>query len=333
MIEVRAVLPPSAPANAAAPEGVPADAAASPFLAVLAGQLAGDGAALDAGARASAAAPAVDPALAGEEAKEPADTASAADAVAALGLPGFIAPSAPPPQPAPAPASAADAAHAAPNWPVPAGPSAFASKAQAPSEAAGAQIAFANALDHAAERRGGAGAGETATVALDATSAPAAAAHGAAAPSPARADAPQAQATVQAPVHESAFGREVGERVAVFVRAGVQSAELRVTPADLGPVTVRIDLSGTEASVAFTVAHADTREALQDALPRLRELLEANGIQLAEASVSGQGHPRGDARGEGDARTAGRPAAVAEDALPGATARVVVPRGLVDTYA
>jgi flagellar hook-length control protein FliK len=148
-----------------------------------------------------------------------------------------------------------------------------------------------------------------------------------------RSDAPPTYATVHTPVHQSAFGREVGERVAVFVRDGVQSAELRVTPADLGPVTVRIDLSGTEASVAFTVAHADTREALQDALPRLRELLEANGIQLADASVSGQGNARDDARGHGEGRAAGAASGAAEDARPAPTAHVAAPRGLVDIYA
>jgi flagellar hook-length control protein FliK len=68
-----------------------------------------------------------------------------------------------------------------------------------------------------------------------------------------------------------------------------QSATLHMSPADLGPVQVRIDMNQNQASVWFTAEHAETRSALEQSLPRLREMFASQGMSLTDAGVfSGQ---------------------------------------------
>ena len=53
----------------------------------------------------------------------------------------------------------------------------------------------------------------------------------------------------------------------------IQSATLRLSPEHLGPVEVRIDLHDSQINVNFIAAHAETRVALEQSVPRLRAML------------------------------------------------------------
>jgi flagellar hook-length control protein FliK len=134
--------------------------------------------------------------------------------------------------------------------------------------------------------------------------------------------------TVAPPIRTPEWRDAVTERVAIFVRDRVQAAELHVNPPELGPVSVRIDVSGSEANIVFGVQHAETRNALTEALPRLAELLAANGIALAGAQVGAEFHKsQDDVRGEEDTsqqRGADAPARSSQVTL--------VKRGLVDIF-
>lgn len=66
---------------------------------------------------------------------------------------------------------------------------------------------------------------------------------------------------------------------------GQHSASLRLSPEHLGPLEVRISIRDDQASVWFGANHADTRAALEQALPRLRELFASQGLSLADAGV------------------------------------------------
>lgn len=96
------------------------------------------------------------------------------------------------------------------------------------------------------------------------------------------------QITVPTPVGTAAFAEDLSQRVSLLTRGKVHSAELSLTPADLGPVTVSIEVRGREATLVFGAAHEATRAAITEALPRLREMLDAQGLQLADARVGTQ---------------------------------------------
>jgi flagellar hook-length control protein FliK len=101
-----------------------------------------------------------------------------------------------------------------------------------------------------------------------------------------------AHATVAAPVGGQGFAHELAQRVVVFAGQKVQRAEISVTPADLGPIAVSIEVRGQEATLAFSASHHATRAAIEDALPRLRDMLSAQGLHLAGSHVGSE--PRRD---------------------------------------
>jgi flagellar hook-length control protein FliK len=109
--------------------------------------------------------------------------------------------------------------------------------------------------------------------------------------------AAQAMATLPGlPVSDPGFRDALAQRITLLATQRVQSAEIALSPADLGPISVSIELKGQEASLAFSAAHATTRTLIEDALPRLREMLAAGGLQLAQAQVGDQA-PRQDGSG------------------------------------
>ena len=90
---------------------------------------------------------------------------------------------------------------------------------------------------------------------------------------------------VAAPVGTAQWREEFSAAVRVIATERIQSAELHLNPPELGPVRVSLRIDSNDASIAFAAPHAETRQALEAALPRLREMLEAGGIALGNASV------------------------------------------------
>jgi flagellar hook-length control protein FliK len=91
---------------------------------------------------------------------------------------------------------------------------------------------------------------------------------------------------VATPVATQGWADEVGQKVSWAAHNGNGRAELILTPAHMGRIEVSINMNGDQASANFVAANAATREALQDAMPQLREVLANAGIQLGQANVS-----------------------------------------------
>jgi flagellar hook-length control protein FliK len=88
-----------------------------------------------------------------------------------------------------------------------------------------------------------------------------------------------------------AWSQGLGERLLLMAERGLQSATIRLQPEQLGPMEIRIEVDGDGAAqVLFSAHHAQTREALENAIPRLRELFADQGLTLTQANVdSGRG--------------------------------------------
>jgi len=96
---------------------------------------------------------------------------------------------------------------------------------------------------------------------------------------------PSALPPIELAVQDPAWDRAVSERVVMMTANRVQTAEIRLTPAELGPLRVQVTLDDGAAHVTFTAQHAVTRDALEQALPRLRDMFTDTGIQLGDARV------------------------------------------------
>jgi flagellar hook-length control protein FliK len=97
--------------------------------------------------------------------------------------------------------------------------------------------------------------------------------------------------SIPTPVHSPRWAEDFSTRVALMVRGGESSASLQLTPVDLGPVEISVTVRDSQASIHFGAAQADTRALIEASIPRLREMLAAQGFNLMDASVS-QGFSR-----------------------------------------
>jgi flagellar hook-length control protein FliK len=169
---------------------------------------------------------------------------------------------------------------------------------------------------------------------------------------PAMLEAAQAAAAaseeLSAHVGTDAWNDQVGQKVIYMVGAEDQTASLTLNPPDLGPLQVVLSVSNGQADVTFSSNQLEVRQALENALPRLQEMMSESGIALGNATVNagmsngGQAQQdqamasngfgrRNNGRGQGgnDAGTGVGEATV----RPATRTARIGDRGMVDTFA
>ncbi len=149
---------------------------------------------------------------------------------------------------------------------------------------------------------------------------------------------PSVQLQLDAAVNSPAWNTELGQKVVWMVSEKQHVAELRVNTPDLGPLDIKLTISDNQTTAVFTSPHGAVRDAVESAIPRLREVLAESGIMLGNASVTADSPRDGSAfanpdgqphRANGSARDAdGAPAAVQTMAM-----RPRQHNGLVDLFA
>lgn len=147
------------------------------------------------------------------------------------------------------------------------------------------------------------------------------------------APAPVAQASLQQPLGKDAWNQDLGSRLVWMSKQNLDSAQLRLNPAHLGPLEVRLSVQHDQtANVTFLSNHAPVRDAVEAAIPRLREMLADSGVNLSDVNVSS--HSQGQQRDHGPASNAwladGQPDL--DGGLPEETVRNMA-LGLVDYFA
>jgi flagellar hook-length control protein FliK len=134
--------------------------------------------------------------------------------------------------------------------------------------------------------------------------------------------------SVHLPVRDPAWPQAIAAEIRFLADQKIEAATLRLSPEHLGPLEVRIDVRDGNVSVSFGVAHSETQAALEQALPRLRELFAAAGLQLGQATVQQEARRGSHNAGRGPAGSGNT-----ADNGAGATPASVRALGLVDDYA
>ncbi len=135
---------------------------------------------------------------------------------------------------------------------------------------------------------------------------------------------------------QPAFEQALGERLARLVQEGRHDARVKRHPAELGSIDIRLSVDGDSTRISLVSPNAAVRDALEHAVPRLRELLGSAGLDLTHVNVG-----TGDARSHGEF---GRPASEPstghnpfvrpdEPEASAMTLAIRLPQGLVDTFA
>ena len=140
--------------------------------------------------------------------------------------------------------------------------------------------------------------------------------------------------TISTPVRDAAWGQKLGEQLITLTGNQIKIAEIKLTPADLGPLRVHISIDEGAANVTFQAQHAVTREAIEQALPRLREMMAESGLSLGQTDVSEQGVSEGNQEREfGSASSTDEHVDEPADADHLKRRKTVASNNLLDTFA
>jgi len=145
----------------------------------------------------------------------------------------------------------------------------------------------------------------------------------------------QTQATTQSQAHSKSVSIDPGvmqainiiksdaakmlqERVSALLNINNKEAEIRLDPPEMGSMQIRIRSDAEQAQINFVVQNQQAKEALEQSMPRLREMLAQQGIELGESSIQ-QGNPEQQQEQSGQGQLAGNQQA--EEQQPEVTAQ------------
>lgn len=147
------------------------------------------------------------------------------------------------------------------------------------------------------------------------------------------------QTSVAPHIQTPAWSQHFGEKIVWLARNDQTSAQINLNPPQLGPVQITLNLSGDQASLAFASPHAEVRQAIESAMPQLKEMLASAGINLGQSSVGAnlnQNPPENPFQSANGTRLTGENAilpANEKEALVGPSQALQRGRGLVDLFA
>jgi len=109
---------------------------------------------------------------------------------------------------------------------------------------------------------------------------------------------------LDAHVENQNWGQQFSQKITWMVKENILQANIRLNPVHLGPIEVKISTQNDQTSVNFTAQHALTRDAIEQALPKLKEMMAESGLNLAESDVSQESF-RGETEPETQAQSSG----------------------------
>jgi len=89
-------------------------------------------------------------------------------------------------------------------------------------------------------------------------------------------------------INKPEWSQEFGSRMVLLNKEGVQSAQLRLTPAHLGAIDIKISIEQDQAKISFLSQHSAVRDVIEASLPKLRDMMQEAGVKLEQVNVSAQ---------------------------------------------
>jgi flagellar hook-length control protein FliK len=94
------------------------------------------------------------------------------------------------------------------------------------------------------------------------------------------------------PLTHPDWSKNLGEQIVWMHNKEIAAAEIKLNPAHLGPISVRIDVNqDQQATIMFTAQHLETKEALEASIPKLREMLFNQQLNLVNVNISQNSTP------------------------------------------
>lgn len=98
------------------------------------------------------------------------------------------------------------------------------------------------------------------------------------------------QMSIQGKLGTAEFKQGLSERVVFMMKGDMNTASLKLNPPELGPLEIKLNMNNTskQADLTIMTQHALVKDSVEQALPRLRDMLADSGIQLNNVNVSDQ---------------------------------------------
>lgn len=95
--------------------------------------------------------------------------------------------------------------------------------------------------------------------------------------------------SINVPLKHPQWGQALGQRIVFMSNNNMQQAHITLNPQKLGQIQVMLQLDkDQQMHVSLVAQNGTTRESMENALPRLREMMEQAGIQLGSVNISDQ---------------------------------------------
>ncbi|OKY24685.1 flagellar hook-length control protein FliK [Thalassotalea sp. PP2-459] len=86
-------------------------------------------------------------------------------------------------------------------------------------------------------------------------------------------------------INRKDFSIEVKEKVMVMINQKLRQLEIRLDPPELGSMQVKINMQNEQAAVNFVVQNPQAKDALEQHMGRLKEMLEQSGVDVGDANI------------------------------------------------
>lgn len=93
---------------------------------------------------------------------------------------------------------------------------------------------------------------------------------------------------IPTPVRDQNWTSDFSQKILWLANNDKHAAQLTLNPPQMGPIEISLTMDKGHATASFASANADVREAIETALPRLREMFANAGIQLGQTNVGAE---------------------------------------------
>lgn len=90
------------------------------------------------------------------------------------------------------------------------------------------------------------------------------------------------------PLHHPSWTSDFGQKLLWFANNDRQTAHMTLNPPEMGSLEITMSLHKDTASTHFVSANAEVRNALETALPRLREMFSGAGLELGQVTIGSE---------------------------------------------
>lgn len=91
---------------------------------------------------------------------------------------------------------------------------------------------------------------------------------------------------VRVPLGEKGWNDAMAQKISWLVGKQIQQAEIRLNPENMGPIEMKINIQNDQTNIQIAAQQLNVREALEAAIPRLREMMAEQSFQQVNVNVN-----------------------------------------------